>query len=245
MFKIKRLFADFRSDTVTQPTTAMLQSVLKINQFDDCVLGIDSNVDNFEMEMAKQFNKEKGLFMMSGTMANQISMLSASSQYAKPQSVVGHRNCHLMRWESAGIAFNSRALPIMVPEYKLESFKKHSNIVKDVHVAQTKILLLENTIDGQVVDYNDLKSIFNFGKDNDMHVHLDGCRIWHAAIQESKSLNQYGKVCDSISICFSKALGAPVGAMLLGSKSFIETAKYYRKMFGGGIRQASGISLFI
>eukprot|EP00835_Amoeboradix_gromovi_P003374 NODE_220_length_13988_cov_0.426885.p4 type:complete len:331 gc:universal NODE_220_length_13988_cov_0.426885:5898-4906(-) len=239
MLKSRRFIADFRSDTVTEPTQNMLKSVLNIKKFNDCVLGTDPNVEEFEQTMAKKFNKEKGLFMLTGTMANQISILTASSRCSKPLSVIGHRNCHLMRWESAGISFTSRALPIMVPDYHLSSFINHSNIRQDVHVAQTKIALLENTLDGHVVNYTDLKSIYKFSSDNDIHVHLDGCRIWHAAIKENRGLHEYGDVCDSISLCFSKAIGAPIGAMLLGSKFFVDSAKYYRKMLGGGLRQAS------
>ena len=238
-----RSLADFRSDTVTEPTRRMLESLLDIKKFDDCVLGTDENVNRFEQKMANLFNKESGLFMLSGTMANQIAVATAASQEQSPMSLIGHSHCHLLKWESAGIAHHSRVLPIMTRDYQLSSFKNLSNLKSDVHIAKTKLLLLENTLDGQVIEYTQMKELYEFGKMNKMHIHLDGCRIWHAAIKTNLELNNFGEVSDSISLCFSKALGAPIGAMLLGTTKFIEHAKYYRKMMGGGIRQASGISI--
>eukprot|EP00834_Sanchytrium_tribonematis_P003789 NODE_159_length_15043_cov_0.440444.p6 type:complete len:244 gc:universal NODE_159_length_15043_cov_0.440444:9529-8798(-) len=232
---------DFRSDTVTQPTQPMLQSLLKIKDFQDCVLGTDDNVLRFENKFAKLFGKEKGLFMLSGTMANQVGMLSASANYSKPISAIGHKNCHLLRWESSGISFLSRVLPITISKYNYDSFEKAANFIQDTHVSETKICILENTLDGQIQNMVEFRKIYEKAQMEKVHVHLDGCRIWHAAIVEDKPFNSYGRVADSISLCFSKGLGAPVGALLLGTEPFIERAKYYRKLLGGGIRQSSGI----
>lgn len=237
-----RAIKDFRSDTVTRPTIEMLKSISSKMAFEDCVLGQDPDVASFEAKMANEFGKEAGLFVMTGTMANQVSMMASGANSLLPASAIGHRNCHIFRWESNGIV-NSRLMPIPISEYTFEQVKKHAIVQNDVHKATTKVVILENPLDGVIQPLSELKKIHGFSQEHDIHVHLDGCRIWHAAIGEKTSLHQYGEVADSISLCFSKGLGAPVGAMILGTAAFIERCKYYRKVMGGGTRQTSGFPI--
>jgi len=233
---------DLRSDTVTKPSKAMLAAMLGAEVGDD-VFKEDSTTIELENYSANLFHKEAGLFCPSGTMTNQI----AIKVHTQPgDEVICDVNSHIYNYEGGGISFNSgvQAKLIIGNEGRLSPQLIEPAINGDFDwLTKTTLVSLENTVNragGSYYTVNQIKPITDLCKLHNLKLHLDGARIFNALIESGDTSKQIGECFDSISICLSKGLGAPVGSVLLGDKEFIKKARRIRKVFGGGMRQ-SGI----
>lgn len=232
---------DLRSDTVTLPTKEMKEVMFNAPLGDD-VFGEDPSINALEEKVALMFGMEKALFCPSGTMTNQI----AIKVHVSPgDEVICSRQSHVYCYEGGGIAMNSGAsVRLIEGDSGLITAKdvlQNINNTEDVHLPITKLVSLENTSNrggGVCYDFDEFKEIKKVCDDNGLGLHLDGARVFNAIVAKNEDPKEYGKVFDSISICLSKGLGAPVGSLLLGSKEFIKQARRVRKAFGGGMRQA-------
>jgi threonine aldolase len=231
---------DFRSDTVTQPTPAMMDAIRNARVGDD-VFGEDPSINELEQLSASMFGMEAGLFCPSGTMTNQI----AIKCHTQPgDEVICDESAHVYQYEGGGIAFNSGASVKLLHgdrgRISAEQVKAAIN-PDDPHRAHTSLVCLENTSNrggGSCYDFAEIKRIRNICTENKLTFHLDGARLWNALVAKNEMARQYGEVFDSISICLSKSLGCPVGSVLLGTKELIRKGRRIRKVFGGGMRQA-------
>ncbi len=238
------MLIDFRSDTVTKPTPAMLQAMNQAKVGDD-VFGEDESINALESYAATLFVMDAALFCPSGTMTNQI----AIKVHTQPgDEVICERLSHVYQYEGGGIAFNSGCSINLIDgdRGRLNATQVLQAInVNDVHKANSSLVCLENTSNrggGSCYNFNDIEAIKKVCKENNLALHLDGARLFNAIIAKQENAKQYGEVFNSISICLSKGLGAPVGSILIGSKSFIAKARRIRKVFGGGMRQAGYIA---
>jgi threonine aldolase len=231
---------DFRSDTVTRPTPAMLEAMLKAPVGDD-VFGEDPTVNHLEALSAGLFGMEAAIFCPSGTMTNQI----AIKCHTQPgDEVICERMSHIYQYEGGGIAFNSGASVRLIDGNRgriTASQVKESINPDDVHKPVSTLVSLENTSNrggGSCYDFADIQAIKQVCLENKLKLHLDGARLFNALVAKNETFKQYGEVLDSISICLSKGLGTPVGSVLIGTKEVIKKARRIRKIFGGGMRQA-------
>ncbi|MFZ4057959.1 MAG: threonine aldolase family protein [Ferruginibacter sp.] len=232
--------ADLRSDTFTQPDARMLEAMMKASVGDD-VFGEDPSINLLEKQTADLFKMEAGLFCPSGTMTNQIG-IKAHTQPG--EEVICETLSHVYIYEGGGIAFNSgcQVKPIQGDRGRITAAQVEAHInPNDIHKAPTRLVSLENTANrggGACYNYNEIQLIKEVCLKNNLNLHLDGARIWNALIANNETPTQYGEIFDSISVCFSKGLGCPVGSVLLGKKTYIQKARRIRKIFGGGMRQA-------
>jgi len=231
---------DFRSDTLTRPTPAMLDEMFKAEVGDD-VFGEDPTVNELEKQVASLFGMEAALFCASGTMANQI----AIKCHTRPgDEVICESMSHVYIYEGGGIAFNSacQVKPLAGSRGQITAQQVQEAInPNDVHKPVSRLVCIENTSNrggGSIYEYADLEEISKVCLDNNLMLHLDGARLWNALVSRKESPARYGKLFNSISVCFSKGLGAPVGSVLIGSSGFISNARRVRKVLGGGMRQA-------
>ena len=231
---------DFRSDTVTKPTPGMLEAMAKAATGDD-VFGEDPSVNELEHQLSSRFGMEAGLFCPSGTMANQI----AIKLHTQPGSeVICDELSHVYQYEGGGIAFNSGASVRLLrgDRGRVKDWQVRDAInPNDIHKAQSKLVVLENTCNrggGSVYELVDIEDIKSVCLENKLKLHLDGARLFNALVATHQSPIAYGELFDSISICLSKGLGAPVGSVLLGTSKDIQLARRIRKVLGGGMRQA-------
>jgi threonine aldolase len=236
--------ADFRSDTVTKPTQAMLDFMMNAKVGDD-VFGDDPTVNELEKFGADLFGKEAGLFGISGTMTNQI----AINVYCKPgDEVICHEEAHIYRYEGGGIARNSGTSVRLLRgnQGRINPADIEDNLnPDDQHYPITRMVSIEDTSNrggGVVYDFEDIKKISAICKKRNLKLHLDGARVFNALEVTQIDPKVYGNQFDSISICLSKGLGAPVGSLLVGDADFIKKARRIRKVFGGGMRQAGIIA---
>lgn len=237
---IRDMIIDFRSDTVTRPTAEMLEVMMTAEVGDD-VFGEDETVNSLEAYTAGLFNMEAGLFCASGTMSNQI----AIKCHTEPaEEVVCETQAHIYRYEGGGIAFNSGCQVKLVDgnrgRLSAEDIRAVINPV-DIHKPPTRLVSLENTSNrggGSCYDIEEIKKISELCRQEKLQIHLDGARLFNALIARRETPGDYGVLFDSISICLSKGLGAPVGSILLGNNAFIQRARRIRKLLGGGMRQA-------
>jgi len=234
------MVVDFRSDTVTKPTPAMLDFMFS-SQVGDDVFGEDPMVNRLESLAASMFGMEAGVFCPSGTMTNQI----AIKCHTQPgDEVICDESSHVYQYEGGGIAFNSGAsVKLIQGDRGRITANQISAAVNadDNHKANTSLVCLENTSNrggGSCYDFEEIKKIRQVCSDNGLKLHLDGARLFNALVAKNESPAQYGKIFDSISICLSKGLGCPVGSLLLGGSVFIKKARRIRKVLGGGMRQA-------
>jgi len=231
---------DYRSDTVTRPSAGMLEYMFKAAVGDD-VFGEDPSLNELENRLASLFGKEAGLFCPSGTMTNQI----AIKIHTRPgEEVICDFLSHIYQYEGGGIAFNSGCSVRLINgdrgRVTAEQVKNAIN-PEDIHKPVSTLVSLENTANrggGSCYKFTDIQAIKEVCIQNNMKFHLDGARIFNALIAKNETALQYGELFDSISICLSKGLGAPVGSVLVGNKAFIKQARRIRKVFGGGMRQA-------
>jgi len=232
---------DFRSDTVTKPTPAMLEAMFNAEVGDD-VFGEDETINALEEKVAGMFGMESAIFCPSGTMTNQI----AIKCHTQPgDEIICEKLSHVYQYEGGGIAFNSgcsvRLIDGNYGRITAAQVQESINNKNDVYKPISKLVSLENTANrggGSCYDFEDIRQIKKVCEANDLLLHLDGARLFNAIVAKNESPKNYGKVFDSISICISKGLGAPVGSVLIGTKKFIERARRIRKVFGGGMRQA-------
>lgn len=231
---------DFRSDTVTKPTPAMLKAMMTAKIGDD-VFGEDPSINELERMSAEMFGMESGLFCPSGTMTNQI----AIKCHTQPgDEVICDESAHVYQYEGGGIAFNSSAsVKLLYGDRGRINASQVKTAINpdDNHKARTSVVCLENTSNrggGSCYDFEEIKRIRQVCIENNLLLHLDGARLWNALVAKNESPQQYGQVFDSISICLSKSLGCPVGSVLIGKKDFIKKGRRIRKVFGGGMRQA-------
>ncbi len=232
---------DLRSDTVTRPTPAMLAAMTAAPLGDD-VFGDDPTVNALQADLAGRLGYEAGLFMASGTQSNLCALLSHCQR--GDEYIVGQL-AHCYRWEGGGAAvFGSiqpqpldHAADGTLPLASIEAAIKPD----DPHFARTRLLALENTLGGRVMPLDYLQAATQLAHAKGLSTHLDGARLFNAAVATGGDAWANARaICagfDSVSVCFSKGLGAPIGSMLLGSTELIARARRWRKMAGGGLRQ--------
>ena len=231
---------DLRSDTVTKPSKFMKQYMMDAILGDD-VFQDDPTVHQLENKTAKLFGKEAGLFCPSGTMTNQIALMV----YLRPgDEVICSSEAHIYNYEGGGIARNSGASVRLINRKSgiiyLDEIIDNIN-PDDIHYPVSKLVALENTCNrggGNCYPLEEIKKISNYCRSPKMPMHLDGARLFNALVKTKTSSIIMGSFFDSLSICFSKGLGAPVGSVLIGNKEFIHKARRVRKVLGGGMRQA-------
>ena len=231
---------DYRSDTFTKPTPAMLEAMFKAEVGDD-VFQEDATVNKLEALSAEMFGMEAAIFCPSGTMTNQI----AIKCHTQPgDEVICESLSHIYIYEGGGIAFNSSAStrPINGDCGRITAEQVSEAInPDDIHKPHSTLVSLENTANrggGSCYNFSELEKIKEVCIANKLALHLDGARLFNALVAKNEKPVEYGRVFDSISICLSKGLGTPVGSVLLGKKDFIYKARRVRKVMGGGMRQA-------
>ncbi len=232
---------DFRSDTVTQPTEGMKKAMFSAPLGDD-VFGEDPSIKALEAKAAAMFGMEAAIFCPSGTMTNQI----AIKCHTQPgQEVVCDVLSHIYQYEGGGIAFNSGCSVHLIhgENGKVTATQVAAGInnPNDIHKPITALVSLENTVNkggGGYYDMDTLTQIKAVCVANNLPLHLDGARLFNALVASGQNPQAMGQIFDSISICLSKGLGAPVGSLLLGTGALIHKARRIRKVFGGGMRQA-------
>ncbi len=234
------MMIDLRSDTFTKPTPAMLDYMYKAAVGDD-VFGEDPTVNALEQYSAELFGMDAALYCPTGTMTNQIGIKC----HTQPgDEVICDKVSHVYIYEGGGIAFNSGCQVktingirgLITAEDVLASINPD-----DVHKANTSLVCLENTGNrggGSCYDLDEIIKIKNVCVQHGLKLHLDGARLFNALVAKQQSAKQYGEIFDSISICLSKGLGAPIGSVLLGTHAFIKKGRRVRKVLGGGMRQA-------
>ncbi|MBD3668423.1 MAG: low-specificity L-threonine aldolase [Kangiella sp.] len=229
---------DLRSDTVTVPSEEMRRAMSTAAVGDD-VFHDDPTVNRLEAMMADMTGKEAALFVPSGTMSNLVALLAHCQR--GEEYIVG-QGYHTYLYEAGGAPVLGSVVPqpIAVERDGTVDFAKIEAVIKkdDYHFARSKLLCLENTHNGKVISLEYMKSAFDFAKSKDLSVHLDGARAFNAITELGCELHELTQYADSVSICLSKGLGAPVGSVLCGSKELIKWARRWRKMVGGGMRQA-------
>jgi len=229
---------DLRSDTVTQPGEAMRAAMQRAEVGDD-VYGDDPGVNRLQDVAAELFGFEAGLFAPSGTQSNLIALMVHCGR--GDEYLVG-QEAHTYRYEAGGAAVLGSIQPQPIANQPdgaialsdIEAYIKPD----DIHFARTRLLALENTIGGRVLDPGYLAGATALAHARGLATHLDGARVCNAAVKQGMSLRAATAGFDSVSVCLSKGLGAPVGSVLCGSRAFIEQGKRWRKMLGGGMRQA-------
>jgi threonine aldolase len=234
------MIIDLRSDTVTQPTPAMLSAMMQAKVGDD-VLGDDPTIIELETYAADLFGMEAALFCPSGTMTNQIAIKVHTNS---PGEVICSDIAHIYRYEGGGIGFNSglstRLLDGDRGRITAEDIAQNIN-PDDVHAPPTQLVSIENTCNkggGSIYDFDEIIKIAALCQQYQLPFHLDGARLFNAIVETEQTPKDYGEQFDSISICLSKGLGAPVGSLLIGNHSFIKKSRRIRKILGGGMRQA-------
>ena len=234
-------FIELRSDTFTKPTPAMLESMFSAKVGDD-VFGEDEVVNTLENKASELFGMEAAIFCPSGTMTNQLAI---RTHCQAGDEVICESLSHVYIYEGGGIAVNAQSSvkPIMGKRGQInaEQVLNSINNSNDIHQPVSKLVSLENTANrggGSIYDFNEMLKIKSVCKEKNLTLHLDGARLFNALVESVETPKDYGKVFDSISICLSKGLGCPVGSILLGKKDFIQKTRRYRKLMGGGWRQA-------
>lgn len=237
-------FIDLRSDTVTKPTPAMRKAMAEAEVGDD-VFGEDPTVNALQEKVANLLGKEAALFVPSGTMANQLSIKS----HTEPgDEVIIEASSHPYNFEGgagaalSGIQFQClRGVRGILDASQIEEAIRPA----DHHFPVTKLVCLENTHNrggGSIFPLEKMAEIYRLAKSKGLLVHLDGARLWNASMATGIKPNEYAQWADSVSVCLSKGLGAPIGSLVAGSKLFIDRVHRFRKMFGGGMRQVGIIA---
>ncbi|KAJ3075163.1 Threonine aldolase [Podochytrium sp. JEL0797] len=239
------LIADMRSDTVTTPTIAMREAMANAPVGDD-VFEDDPTVNHLQSLVSTLSGHESALFCASGTMTNQLAIRTLLTN--PPYSILADARSHVYCYEANGVAHHSQALIIPVKpaigknHLTVEEIEKWIILDDDVHHAPTRVICLENTLGGEIFPFSELLKIHAFAKKHNLKLHLDGARLWNASAATGIPMSQYCYLFDTVSLCLSKGLGAPVGSVLVGSKEVVKRAKHFRKVFGGGWRQAGGLA---
>jgi threonine aldolase len=230
---------DLRSDTVTRPSPGMREAIARAEVGDD-VLGDDPTVQRLEERMAGLLGKEAALFVPSGTMANTLSLIS---QTVPGDEVILDRNCHIFNYEAGGASAigGLQLLPMqgeggLLPLDLLPSAVRPAN----VHHPRTAVVAVENTHNragGRIYPFDQIEAVSSFARERGLRLHMDGARLANASIATGIQFERYGALADSVTFCFSKGLGAPVGSVMMSDRRTIERARHWRKRLGGGMRQ--------
>ncbi|MFZ6000344.1 MAG: threonine aldolase family protein [Bacteroidota bacterium] len=235
------MIIDLRSDTVTRPTPGMLDAMMSAKIGDD-VFGEDPSVNELEKKCAAMFGMDGGLFCPSGTMTNQIGINVVTQPY---QEIICYQGAHIYRYEGGGLAGNSQLSVRLInsDRGRLSTSDVEANInnAADAHQPITSLVALENTVVREAGSYYTLaqvEALHATAKKHSLRMHLDGARLFNALTETKDRAVDYGKYFDTISVCLSKGLGAPVGSVLLFKKEYEIKARRMRKAFGGGMRQA-------
>jgi len=232
--------ADYRSDTVTRPTGAMLRAMAAAEVGDD-TFGDDPTVRRLEERVARLLGKEAALFVPSGVMGNLCALLV----HGQPgDELLIEENSHSFHFETGGASAVAGLQTRLIPsEFGTPSLEAIEAAIRpeNIHFPRTKILVYENTSNmagGTIVPLAVMREIHELASDRGVTVHLDGARLWHAHVATGTSLEELAEPCESVMCCLSKGLSAPVGSILAGSGGFVTEARRRRKMLGGGMRQA-------
>ncbi len=229
---------DLRSDTVTRPSAAMLDAMMNAATGDD-VYRDDPTVNALEAEAAALSGKAAALFFPSGTQANLVALLCHCQR--GDEYIVGQQ-AHNYKYEAGGAAVlgSIQPQPILAAADGTLPLADVAAAIKpdDIHFARTRLLSLENTHHGKVLPLSYLEQAWHFTRERGLALHIDGARIFNAAVAQQVSLAEIARYCDTLTICLSKGLGTPVGSLLCGDSAMIEQARRWRKMTGGGMRQA-------
>lgn len=235
---------DLRSDTITKPTSAMREAIAKAEVGDD-VFGDDPTVKALEVYVAQLLNKEEAVYMLKGTMTNQVAL----RVHTEPgDEIILESQAHIYYYEGGAPAALSGVMCRLI-EGKKGIFEAQDlqRVLRpdNVHFAKTKLVCLENTHNrggGSIFPLSSIQEIARVCQENNLKLHLDGARLWNACEATGISEAEYAQDFDTVSVCFSKGLGAPVGSALVGAKDLMQRARKFRKMFGGGMRQAGIIA---
>ncbi len=229
---------DLRSDTVTQPTAGMREAMLAAELGDD-VYGEDPTVNRLEQHLARDLGFAAALFVPTGTMSNLLGLMAHCER--GDEYIVGQQ-AHTYKYEGGGAAVLGSIQPQpldMELDGSLDLARVEAAIKQDdFHFARTRLLALENTMQGKVLPLEYLAEARAFTRNKDLALHLDGARLFNAAVRQGVEAREITQHFDSVSVCLSKGLGAPVGSVLCGSEALIAKARRLRKMVGGGMRQA-------
>ncbi|PVU94960.1 hypothetical protein BB561_002151 [Smittium simulii] len=231
---------DFMSDTLTKPTPEMLQAMIAANVGDD-VYGEDPTVVDLENYVAELTGKEAAMFCVSSTMSNQVAVRSHLPQ--PPHSIICDDRAHIHRYEAGGLAIFSQTTTYTITPKNgvyITAEEIRNKLVPhgDVHFCPTKLIEIENTLGGSIMPLDEVTKIRQLANEKGIKVHLDGARLWNVCVATNTDMKVWTSQVDSVNLCLSKGIGAPIGAILAGSKEYIERARYYRKLMGGGWRQA-------
>ena len=232
--------ADLRSDTVTRPTPGMREAIAKADVGDD-VFGDDPTINALQERLAALFGREAALFVPSGTMGNQVCLAA----HTRPgDEVILEAGAHIFQWEAGAPAVLSGLSVFAVQGTRgvITAAQVAERIrPDDEHCTRTRVVAIENTHNhsgGCVFPLAEIQSLRNLCRKHEIMLHLDGARVWNAHVAAGIPLSTYGSLVDSLSVCFSKGLGCPVGSAVIGDRDFIRLAHRARKRFGGGMRQA-------
>lgn len=229
---------------MTKPTASMLEAICKTTLLDD-VFNEDPVTNELQRYVAEITNHEASLLVLSGTMGNQVAIRSHLTQ--PPHAVLCDYRAHIMCYEAGGVsAWTGATMQTVVPKngsyLTLEDIQKNAVVDDDIHSCPTKLISLENTLGGEIMPLSEAKRIVEWAHSHDIKVHLDGARLWEAVVAGAGSLPEYASLFDSVSLCFSKGLGAPIGSIIVGSQALIKKARWFRKSIGGGARQTGVIA---
>ncbi len=227
------------SDTVTKPTPDMLRYMMEAEVGDD-VFGEDPTANQLQEKVAAMFNHEAALFCPSGTMTNQIAIQLHTGDLGQ---LICEQTSHVYQYETGGYAYNARtAIKLIQGENGKITAKQVSESLSPTYdwLPESQLVVIENTCNkggGVFYTLDEIEPIHKVCRDAGLSLHLDGARLFNALIETAEQTQEWGDMFDSVSICLSKGLGAPVGSLLIGSSEFIARARRYRKVMGGGMRQ--------
>jgi len=230
---------DLRSDTVTRPSPAMREAIASAEVGDD-VLGDDPTVKELERQMASLLGKEAALYVPSGTMSNTLAVLS---QTQPGDEVICDKNCHIFNYEAAASsAIGGVQLHPLNGERGLLPMGELREAVRpiNIHHPRTSLVAVENTHNragGRIYPFEELEEVSRFVRENGLRLHMDGARLANAVVETGIPFERYASLVDSVTFCFSKGLGAPIGSILVSDAETIEKARFWRKRLGGGMRQ--------
>ncbi|KAF6810963.1 beta-eliminating lyase [Colletotrichum sojae] len=235
---------DLRSDTMTTPTPSMLAAIHDCSLLDD-VFVEDPTTMELEAHVAALAGKEAALLVLSGTMGNQVALRALLTQ--PPYSVLCDHRSHIIKYEAGGVASLCGAMvkpvvPTNGAYLTLEDIVANAELDDDVHTCPTRVISLENTINGAVTPLAEVKRIAEFARKHGLKFHCDGARLWEAVAAGAGSLSDYCSLFDTVSLCFSKGLGAPIGSIVVGNAADIKHARWVRKSVGGGLRQSGVVA---
>jgi len=222
----------------------MLDAIAQCTLLDDVFME-DPTTLSLERFIAELTGKEDAMLVLSGTMGNQVALRSHLT--SPPHSVLCDRRGHIVRYEAGGVASLSQAMvqPIDAKNAKyitLDEIQEHAVISDDVHACPTRVISLENTLNGTIMPLAEVRRISDWARKHAIIMHMDGARLWEAVAAGAGTLKDFCAEMDSVSLCFSKGLGAPIGSIVVGTKPFIKRCRWIRKSIGGGLRQAGVVA---